>query len=462
MVVSYSAAFHPTAKHPHLAGEVCPWCEQPIPREKFTEISNRIAARERERFAELTDRLKDQFAQEKAQTDAKAKTELAKIRKDAATAIGRLKADMLTRETAARNQGKKAAESAMRNALAEAERAKKTAEQVGSNLKTQLEQARKNGAAAIERLRQQAAEKETAAREEGKKAVEKTMLAKLTEMERARRAAEQQAQTLKAGQETALNKRLQEQREALGKAQTAAVNAERSKAFQDKQKLQNKVQELQRQLDNKTTHELGEGAEIDLFEKLRSAFEDDRIKRVAKGAPGADIIHEIVYNGKVCGKIVYDSKNRGVWKNEYVTKLREDQIAANADHAILSSNKFPAGVHQLHLQEGVIVAGPARILALAELLRGHIVQTHELRASNEEREQKTAALYAFITSERCKQLLASIEAQAGKMLELEVAEQTTHRSTWEKRGKLIKAVLKVHGDLRFEIDRIIGTAEGAE
>jgi len=38
-----------------------------------------------------------------------------------------------------------------------------------------------------------------------------------------------------------------------------------------------------------------------------------------------------------------NSPSRWPWRNDYVTKLREDQIAAKAEHAILSSRVFPAG-----------------------------------------------------------------------------------------------------------------------
>ena len=62
---------------------------------------------------------------------------------------------------------------------------------------------------------------------------------------------------------------------------------------------------------------------------------------MGKGVNGADVIHEVIHNGKVCGKIVYDAKNRNAWQNEFVIKLRADKIAQAADHAILSSNKFP-------------------------------------------------------------------------------------------------------------------------
>ncbi|HEY1245199.1 MAG TPA: DUF2130 domain-containing protein, partial [Hyphomicrobiaceae bacterium] len=205
-------------------------------------------------------------------------------------------------------------------------------------------------------------------------------------------------------------------------------------------------------------HELGEGSEIDLFEQLRSAFEGDRIQRVPKGVNGADVIHEVVHNGRTCGKIVYDAKNRDAWQNGFAVKLNADKLAQGADHAILSSNKFPKDKREIHLQDGVIVAAPARVPAIVEILRDQLIRLHELRVSNEQRDTKTEELYAFITSEHCRQLIGQVESQAGKMLDLDAREQEAHRRVWDQRKKLINAVQKARGDLAFEIDRIIGTA----
>jgi len=320
--------------------------------------------------------------------------------------------------------------------------------------KAALEQARAEAAAAAE-------QRVAAARSEAMRAAEAAVLAKVGEVqsrlvaaEQEKAAAQAQIAALKQDQEAALAQRLQDARGALQKERDTAVLAEKAKVL----KLQSDLLDMQRKLEGKTANELGEGSEIDLFEELRGAFEGDRIRRVGKGINGADVIHEVVHNGRVCGKIIYDSKNRDSWQNGFATKLHADKLAEKADHAVLSSNKFPKGAQQLHLQDGVIVASPARILALAELLRRQILQTHQLRISGDAREHKSEALYAFITSERCKQLLDSIDAQAGKMLELDTTEEKAHRLTWERRNKLIQSVKKVQGDLTFEIDRIIGTA----
>ena len=112
----------------------------------------------------------------------------------------------------------------------------------------------------------------------------------------------------------------------------------------------------------------------------------------------------------------------------------------------------------MHYQDGVIVAAPARVVAIVQLLRDQVVRMHELRISKEGREQKSVEIYAFITSEHCKQLLDQVETQAGRMLELDSKEQEAHRRLWDQRKKLINSVQKARSDLVFEIDRIIGTA----
>jgi hypothetical protein len=285
--------------------------------------------------------------------------------------------------------------------------------------------------------------------------------AKLAQEQQVRLAVEQQMSALKAEQQAVIEARLAEVSDGLERAKAdlqrekeAAVLAEKAKVL----KLQTELQDMQRKLEGKSAHELGEGSEIDLYQELRAAFEFDRIQRVPKGVNGADVIQEVVHNGKVCGKIIFDAKNRDAWQNAFASKLRADKLAQGADHAILSSNKFPRDKSQIHCQDGVIVANPMRVVAIVEILRDQLVRMHELRVSNEERGSKTVELYAFITSEQFRQLVEQVEAQAGKMLDLDAKEQEAHRRVWDQRNKLIRAVQKAKSDLSFEVDRIIGTA----
>ena len=389
MALFETSAQRASARHLHVAGEHCPWCDQPIEHGKFEEITKRIQQREREQFEAMRMQLTAEAAQKAAAADARAQAAIAA-------------------------------------AAAEAEQRVAAARQ---------EEQQKAAALAMER--------------------QSALQARLAEMEAARAATQAELASMREAQDEALNLRLNEAVATLQRERETAVLAEKAKVL----KLQSELADMQRKLEGKSAHELGEGSEIDLFEQLRAAFEGDRIQRVPQG-------HE---------RRRRDPRGRpqrqGV-RQDHLRRQEPQRVAERLRHQVeggqagrrgptmpsSSSNKFPSDRDQIHCQEGIIVAKPARVLALVEILRDQLVRMHQLRVSNEERGSKTEELYAFITSEHCKQLIEQVEAQAGKMLDLDAKEQEAHRRVWDQRGKLIRAVQKVRGDLSFEIDRIIGTA----
>jgi hypothetical protein len=297
---------------------------------------------------------------------------------------------------------------------------------------------------------------------QAKAEAEETSATQIQELETKRIAAELLLEESQTKQEIELEQRLTEQREALDEDKVKAVNAANALAFADKQKLEEKLSGLQRELDRQSARELGEGAEIDLYESLKQEFVDDRITRVKDGYAGADIIHQVINKGVICGTIVYDSKNRKQWRNSYSEKLRDDQIAAKADHAILTVHKFPAGRHQLCSQDGVIIVNPARAVEMAIILRKQIIQMNLLNLSADEREQKMVVLYDYINSEAFRNQMDKLDELAKDLLELEVKEQSAHQNTWTKRGSLIRSIQRTYGHISNDVDCIVTQTEYEE
>ncbi len=75
---------------------------------------------------------------------------------------------------------------------------------------------------------------------------------------------------------------------------------------------------------------------------------------------------------------------------------------------------------------------------IAEILRDSIVRSHCLRLSNQEREKKKGELYAYITGERFRQHLDSMNRTPTRLLDIDVAEEKAHRKVWETRGTVVK------------------------
>jgi hypothetical protein len=398
-------------RHFHAAGAFCPVCDQPIPNEKAEQVRARLEEKERELSDAVALRMREQFAQERAQIEGNARAVLEQAQRDAAEAIEKVKTDSASSVTAAREEGKKIATLAARQQI--------------DSLTT------------------------------ANTALQITTKQQLANAESQKNAAVRQLETLKADHENIVNQRVQQAREALEKDKTDALNVKDAYHAEETRKLTDKLEEFKRQLEKKRADELGEGAEVKLFDALKAEFGSDKIDRVGRGEAGADIKHVVIHNGKECGIIVYDSKDRGAWRNDYVDKLAKDQRAAKAEHAILSTRKFPANTTQLHVEDGVIIANPARVVALVQVLRKHIVHVHAMRLSNTERAKKTAALYDFITSKRCTQLLDSIDTYAEDLLKLQEKEKRAHDSNWKQQGTLYRSIQKARVDFGLEIDHII-------
>ena len=256
-------------------------------------------------------------------------------------------------------------------------------------------------------------------------------------------------------------KELAAQRAALEKDRDSQLLKRQAEFSREKEALQRKLQALQRQVERKTPNDLGDGAEIDVYDALRDAFPDDKITRVDKGQPGGDILHEVLHNGASCGRILIDAKNRQSWQQQFVTKLRADQTEAGAEHAILATTVFPAGKKELVIESDVILVNPARTVHIVDLLRSAMVRTHVLGLSIKERATKKSRLYEYITGPTHAQRVREAEKLTDDLLELDVQEKKTHDNVWKKRGTLATRLNAVLREAETDVASIVEAHEPA-
>lgn len=409
--------------------EQCPLCGSELSQTKFREIRAKLREQEERKATELaeaklalTRELDEEFkrklehecraSEKRAREEAEKKFQKVIAERDALT--GKLKAAE-TREAEIR-----------REAQAEVEKQRQAAEK----------KARADVAAQIQKL---TSERDLAAKRL------KEAQARETEI---RKEAEENAKK-------EWQKHLAEQRAALEEDKDKALLQTQAKHNRERESWQKKIKVLEHQLQKKTANELGDGGEIDVFEALRDAFQGDRITRIQKGQPGADILHEVLYKGEICGRIVTDSKNRQGWQNAYVTKLRHDKAEAKAEHAILATTVFPAGKKELCIESDVIVVSPARVVQITELLRQAMIAMHIKGLSLKERSNKMSQLYSLITSEAYAKKFAEAGKLAEDILDLDVQEVKEHNIVWKKRGTLATRLKKVLRDIETDVASII-------
>ena len=319
-------------------------------------------------------------------------------------------------------------------------------------LRLELEEKHRQALAAEKRAAEKRANDE-AAKKIAAITVERDLNAKKVQ-ELAGREAEIKKQAQQAA-DSRLQKEIARQRQVLEKDRDQSLLKQQAEFIREREGYKKKMKEMERQLQRKTPNEMGDGAEIDLLETLRDAFAMDKITPVAKGQTGADILHEVLYKGQVCGRIVIDSKNRKAWQDGFITKLRADKIAAKADHAILSTTVFKSGQKELFVDNGVIAVSPARVLYIIELLRAAILRMHTLGLSAKERVGKMDELYKLITSPEYAHKFDELGRLAEDLSELDVEETKEHQRVWKKRGSTVTRLKNVLRHIDTEVSAIL-------
>jgi head-tail adaptor len=200
-----------------------------------------------------------------------------------------------------------------------------------------------------------------------------------------------------------------------------------------------------------------------LFADQRAAMEKDRdesapgdrVIRVPKGQPGADIQVEVTHKGQPCGKIIAECKNTKAWQNSFIEKLRQDQMAAGAEHAVLATTVFPRGQKDIWVDSDVIVASPGRVTHIVAILRRSMVTIHLRGLSLNERASKMSRLYALITSDRHAQQFREVEKLSTDIANLDAQEKRSHETVWKKRVSLTTRIADALREIDSEVSDVI-------
>lgn len=226
-------------------------------------------------------------------------------------------------------------------------------------------------------------------------------------------------------------------------------DAEKDKKLADAQK---RADELRRKLEQGSQQTQGEVLELELEEMLREECQFDLIEPVTKGIKGGDIIHTVkTQSGKICGKILWETKRTKTWSDKWLQKVKEDQRDAKADIAVIVSEILPQGMCHFRQIGGVWVASISSSRSLAIALRVNLMQVAREKILQAGKQEKTEVVYNYLTGPEFRNRVeAFIEAFITMRDDLE-RERRAITKIWDKREKQIqKVILNVsgmHGDL---------------
>ncbi len=229
--------------------------------------------------------------------------------------------------------------------------------------------------------------------------------------------------------------------------------AEYKKQLEDAQR---NVEELTRKLERGSQQLQGEVFELELEQLLRATFPNDSIEPVRKGVRGADVLQLVnTQAGQRCGTIIWEAKRAENWSEKWVQKLKDDQLEAKAELAVLVATCMPGGSNEPFLvQNGIWVTREASVRPIAQTLRLMLTEAYNLKVANTGKGEKVEALYDYLCSPRFAQRVrAVVETFSAMKRDLE-REKSSMTTLWKKRDAQIDRVIESMGGMVGELQAI--------
>ena len=231
-------------------------------------------------------------------------------------------------------------------------------------------------------------------------------------------------------------------------------DAEKDKQLEDMKK---QIGDLKRKAEQGSQQNQGEVLELEIESLLRDEFPFDEIEEVKKGQKGGDIIQHVKsQSGKLCGKILWETKRTKAWSDSWLQKVKNDQRDAKTDIAVIVSEVLPKGINQFRLIDGVWVTSIASALSLALALRVVITQVSREKQLQSGKKEKMELVYSYLTGPEFRNRVEAVVESFVAMKQDLDKERRAMNKIWDKREKQIERVVLNIGGMQGDIEGLAG------
>jgi hypothetical protein len=280
-----------------------------------------------------------------------------------------------------------------------------------------------------------------------------------SEIERLKREKDELKESIEAAAEARLNETLREEKGRIQKAADDRVQLKLSEKDSVIEQLRDQLQEAHRKAEQGSMQLQGEVQEVAIEEWLRKSFPLDSISEVKKGARGADCVHVVhTRTQQNCGVIYYESKRAKDFQPNWIEKFKQDLRARGANLGVIVTEVMPRGMERMGMKDGVWICTFEEFKGLCVALRQSLVQVASVQAAQDNKGDKMAMLYDYLTSNEFRlQIEAIVEGFAQMQADL-ASERRAMESSWKRREKQIEKVLLSTNHMYSSIKGIAGSA----
>lgn len=229
----------------------------------------------------------------------------------------------------------------------------------------------------------------------------------------------------------------------------------------DKQmeQLQKTIEELRRQSQQGSMQVQGDAAETDLKSHLQLAFPMDEISDVPTGMQGADLIH-IVKNSlqQRVGLLLWERKRTKSFSEQWITKLKSDQVECKADIAILVSDVLPKDSSNFFERKGIWICHTPLAVSFAKALRSQLISVSQMKAAHRNTDVTLSQLYSYVTTPEFKSRVEQLVLTYIDMKQELDREERALRASIQRRTKQLDRLIASTAGLYGDFQGIIGSS----
>lgn len=265
--------------------------------------------------------------------------------------------------------------------------------------------------------------------------------------------------SIQAESEKELTQRLIEEKQKLKKIAEEKFElkiAELEKQLADQMAL---TEEMRKRQEQGSMQLQGEVQELAIEKFLMENFRLDDIQEIKKGDMGADSVQIVntTYR-RNCGSIYYESKRTKTFQEGWISKFKDDIQSRGADIGVLVTAVYPKDMTRMGIRDGIYICSYEEFKALSAILREALIKISDTKSLQENKHEKSAVLYNYLTSTEFKfQIETIVNAFVSMQSDLE-AEKRAMNKIWKKREKEIQNVISATSDMYGSIQGIAGSA----
>lgn len=255
-----------------------------------------------------------------------------------------------------------------------------------------------------------------------------------------------------------LEKELEEREKSEEKIREQITKDSRLEKLELEKKLrdtQNALEDAQRKAKQTSQQLQGEVLELELEQKLRETFSHDEFTPIPKGVEGGDIWQKVVFNGKVVGSILWETKRTKAWSSSWSKKLKSDAGRISASEAIIVSGVLPNGTSNFDRQDGVWVTTYEHAISICRYVRFLITTVATIKSGASQTDEEWGKVRDYMLSDAFKHRMQSHFDSVKELKDTLEAEKRATILRWKKQEsqieKLDNNTTNFYGELKARI-----------